>query len=165
MKSAFKRNRLPVPIWGSPARLLACGFGSGAAPYAPGTVGTVAAIPLYLLLAPLPLQAYLLATALLFAVGVWACHVTARSFGVHDHGGIVWDEFIGYLLTMTAAPSGWQWPLLGFVLFRLFDILKPWPIRWLDRRIPGGLGIMLDDLAAGVYALIGMQVLAYFAAP
>lgn len=165
MKSLLKRNRLPAPIWNSPARLLACGFGSGASPYAPGTVGTVAAVPLYLLLAPLPLPVYLLVTALLFLIGIWACQVTARSFGVHDHGGIVWDEFVGYLLTMAAAPSGWQWPLAGFVLFRLFDILKPWPIRWLDRRVPGGFGIMLDDLGAGVYALGAMQLLAYFAQP
>ncbi len=163
MKNALKRNRLPASIWRHPARILACGFGSGAAPYAPGTFGTLAAIPLYLLMAPLPLTAYVLAMAGLFAVGVWACHVTAHSFGVHDHGGIVWDEFIGYLLTMTAAPSGWQWPLAGFVLFRLFDILKPWPVRWLDRHIPGGLGIMLDDVAAAVYALISMQILAHFA--
>lgn len=164
MKNMLKRNRLPAPIWNSPPRLLACGFGSGAAPYAPGTVGTLAAIPLYLLLAPLPMHLYLLVTAALFALGVWACHSTARSFGVHDHGGIVWDEFVGYLLTMTAAPQGWQWPLAGFVLFRLFDILKPWPIRWLDRRVPGGFGIMLDDLAAGAYALLAMQLLAYAAA-
>lgn len=164
MKSLLKRNRLPAAIWPNPARVLACGFGSGAAPYAPGTVGTLAAIPLYLLLQPLSLALYLLVTALLFLVGVWACHFTARSFGVHDHGAIVWDEFVGYLLTMAGAPAGWQWVVAGFVLFRLFDILKPWPLRWLDRRIPGGFGIMLDDLGAGAYALLGMQLLAYIAA-
>lgn len=163
MRGVLKPNRLPAPIWNSPARILACGFGSGASPYAPGTVGTLAAIPLYLLLQPLPIAIYLWTTAVLFAVGIWACHVTARSFGVHDHGGIVWDEFVGYLLTMAAAPRGWHWVVLGFVIFRLFDILKPWPVRWLDRHVAGGFGIMLDDLAAGAYALAAMQLIAHFA--
>lgn len=89
--------------------------------------------------------------------GVYLCGFTARALGVHDHSGIVWDEIVGYFVTMFAAPEGWQWVLAGFVLFRFFDIVKPWPIHWLDRRVGGGLGIMLDDIVAGLFALAGLQ--------
>jgi phosphatidylglycerophosphatase A len=135
-----------------PTHLLAFGFGSGLAPKAPGTFGTLVAVPLYLLLQGLSLPIYLGLVLVGFLLGIWICERTSRDLGVHDHGGIVWDEIIGYLLTMTLAPRGWVWILFGFLLFRFFDILKPWPIRWLDRRVPGGFGIMLDDLMAGVYA-------------
>jgi phosphatidylglycerophosphatase A len=93
-------------------------------------------------------------------VGVWVCDTASRDLGVHDHPGIVWDEIAGFLLTMLAAPPGWQWILVGFALFRLFDIWKPWPIGWLDRRVAGGLGIMLDDLVAGVFAAAILQLMA-----
>ncbi len=136
---------------------LALGLGSGLAPKAPGTVGTLVAVPLYLLLQGLPLWAYLLTLVLAFALGVWLCEVTARNLGVHDHPGIVWDEFVGYWLTMTAAPSGVQWLVLGFILFRLFDIIKPWPIRQADRHLGGGFGIMFDDVLAGIYAWLVLQ--------
>ncbi|MCJ7557721.1 MAG: phosphatidylglycerophosphatase A, partial [Gammaproteobacteria bacterium] len=89
---------------------------------------------------------------LLFASGVWICGESSRRLGVHDHGGIVWDEIAGYFLTMLLAPSGWLWSALGFILFRLFDIFKPWPIREIDHRLGGGLGIMVDDTVAGVFA-------------
>ncbi len=128
---------------------IAFGFGAGLAPQAPGTFGTLAAVPLYWLLSPLPLGAYLLVLAALFGLGIWSCGRTARDLGGQDPGAIVWDEVVGYLAAMTAAPAGWPWVLAGFLLFRLFDIWKPWPIGWLDLRIKGGLGIMLDDLAAG----------------
>ena len=143
----------------NPVHLLAFGFGSGLAPKAPGTVGTLAAVPLYLLLAPLPLAAYLLAVVLIALAGIWICGRTSRDLGVHDHGGIVWDEFAGFLVTMTAVPLAWPWVVAGFLLFRLFDILKPWPIGWLDERVAGGLGIMLDDLLAGLYAWGCLQLL------
>jgi phosphatidylglycerophosphatase A len=130
-------------------------------PKAPGTAGTVAAIPLYLLLQPLAWWIYLLMTAVLFLAGIWLCGRTSRDLGVHDHGGIVWDEWVGLLVTLWLAPSGWIWLLAGFVLFRLFDILKPWPIGWLDRRIGGGLGIMLDDLLAGFYGFALLQLGVY----
>ncbi len=136
------------------ARLIAQGFGVGLAPWMPGTFGTLAAIPLYLLLQPLDQGLYLLLTLLFFGLGVWACRVTSDAMGVHDHPSLVWDEVVGYLITMAWAPAGWGWVLLGFVLFRLFDIWKPWPIRWLDRRVEGGFGIMIDDVLAGVYAAI-----------
>ena len=135
-----------------PYQLLAFGFGSGLAPKAPGTFGTLAAVPLYLLLQPLPLSLYLLLVAFGFVAGIWICEATSRDLGVHDHGGIVWDEIIGYWVTMSLAPAGWWWLVIGFLLFRFFDILKPWPIGWLDRRVTGGFGIMLDDLVAGLYA-------------
>jgi phosphatidylglycerophosphatase A len=140
-----------------PRHFLALGLGSGLFPKAPGTMGTVAAVPLLLLFQGLPLWAFLTLVLTAFVLGVWLCEVTARNLGVHDHPGIVWDEFVGYWLTMAAAPAGWQWLLLGFCLFRIFDILKPWPIRQVDRRVGGGFGIMLDDVLAGILAWAVMQ--------
>jgi phosphatidylglycerophosphatase A len=143
-----------------PIHLLAFGFGSGLAPKAPGTFGTLAAVPLYLLLAQLPLWAYIVALVLSFGIGVYLCHKTADDLGVHDHPGIVWDEFVGYWITMLLAPAGWLWVVIGFVLFRIFDVLKPWPIRWLDKHVHGGFGIMIDDVLAGVFAWLVLQGLA-----
>ncbi|HXH03000.1 MAG TPA: phosphatidylglycerophosphatase A [Candidatus Competibacteraceae bacterium] len=149
---------LPDAVWlRDPGHCLALGCGSGLAPKAPGTCGTLAAIPLYLVLAGLPLSAYLLAALALFTLGVWLCGRTARALRVHDHPAIVWDEVVGYVLTMAAAPAGWPWWLAGFLLFRLFDILKPWPVRLADRRVHGGLGIMLDDALAAGYAWLALQ--------
>ncbi|GAB3272889.1 phosphatidylglycerophosphatase A family protein [Parahaliea aestuarii] len=141
----------------SPVHFLAFGLGSGLAPRAPGTFGTLAAVPLYLLAAQLGLVAYSAFLVLTFALGVYLCGRTSRELGVHDHPGIVWDEFVGYWITMCAAPAGWLWVATGFVLFRIFDILKPWPIGWLDRRVHGGLGIMLDDVVAGLIAWACLQ--------
>jgi phosphatidylglycerophosphatase A len=146
-------------VWRNPVHFLAFGFGSGALPLAPGTFGTLVAIPIYLLMAELPLAIYLGLVAIMTAVGIWLCQVTSRDLGVHDHAGIVWDEIVGYLITMIAVPVSWQWVLTGFVLFRIFDIMKPWPIRWADRQVHGGLGIMLDDVLAAVYAGLIMQLL------
>jgi phosphatidylglycerophosphatase A len=140
-----------------PHHWLAYGFGSGLLPVAPGSWGTLAAIPLYLLLAPLPLAVYMGVTLLAFAVGVWACGRTGEELGVHDHPAIVWDEVVGLLITLTAAPSGWPWLLGGVALFRLFDIWKPWPIGPVDRRVKGGVGVMLDDVLAGLMALAVLQ--------
>ena len=136
----------------NPLHLLAFGFGSGLAPKAPGTFGTAVAVPFYLLLQDVPVWVYLGIVLAGFILGVWVCGSTSRALGVHDHSGIVWDEIIGYLLAMALAPKGVSWIIIGFLLFRFFDILKPWPIRWVDRRTPGGFGIMLDDLLAGLYA-------------
>jgi phosphatidylglycerophosphatase A len=146
----------------SPVLWLAFGFGSGLSPKAPGTMGTLAAIPLYLLLAKLPLMGYALVVLGSFIVGCWLCGEAAKRLGVHDFGGIVWDEFVGYWITMFAAPAGWLWIAVGFVLFRVFDIWKPWPIRVADQQVHGGLGIMLDDVLAGIYAGLALQALAYF---
>jgi len=153
-------NRFPASVLRKPVHLLAFGFGSGLAPKAPGTFGTLAAVPLYLLLNQLPLGAYALALIVLFGFGIWICDKTAKDLGVHDHGGIVWDEFVGYWITMLAAPPQWWWIVVGFVLFRFFDIVKPFPISWLDKRVHGGIGIMLDDAVAGSFAWLCLQLLA-----
>ena len=158
--------KLPPPplrfLVAHPAHFIACGCGSGLSPFAPGTAGTAFAWVTYgLLRQAFPADGlFLLVLGGAFLIGVLACHLTGRHLGVVDHGAIVWDEVIGFGVTMIAAPAGWEWVLAGFVLFRLFDVLKPWPISWFDRRIHGGLGIMLDDLIAGLFALLCMQLLA-----
>lgn len=145
----------------NPVHLLSLGFGSGCAPKAPGTMGTLVGILFYLPLQSLALPYYVVVVVLLSLAGVWLCGQTARALNVHDHPGIVWDEIVGYLLTMVAAPSGWAWILLGFVLFRIFDIWKPWPIGLLDKKLKGGLGVMADDLLAGIFSLTIMHITAY----
>ncbi|HIQ14377.1 MAG TPA: phosphatidylglycerophosphatase A [Leucothrix sp.] len=157
-----KIENLNQKVLSSPVHFLAFGFGSGLAPFAPGTFGTLAAIPLYLLMQGLSLPIYLVITAIVCVVGVWICGKSSEKLGVHDHSGIVWDEFAGYFVTMIAAPAGWLWILIGFALFRLFDIWKPWPISVLDKQVHGGLGIMVDDILAGVFALVCLQALAFF---
>ncbi len=152
-------NRAPASVWRNPIHFLAFGLGSGASPWAPGTVGTLAAVPLWYLLAQLPMITSLLIVLAAFAVGCWLCQRTSDDLGVHDHGGIVWDEFVGFWVTMIAVPVAPLWAVLGFVLFRVFDILKPWPIRWIDKRVEGGFGIMLDDLIAGVFAAVILQII------
>ena len=146
----------------NPIHLLSLGFGSGLSPKAPGTCGTLVAVPLYLILAQLDLIPYLAVIAAGFILGIYLCEYTSKALGVHDHPGIVWDEFIGFWLTMVAVPLAWQWILLGFVLFRFFDIVKPWPVKIADRKLKGGLGIMIDDVLAGIYALICMQLILNF---
>jgi len=133
---------------------LAFGLGSGLARFAPGTFGTLTAIPFYLLLARLPAWLYALTVLAAFALGVWVCDSVSHDLKVHDHGGIVFDEFVGYWLTMFLLPVTWYWVLAGFALFRLFDIWKPGPIGWCDRQVGGGLGIMVDDVAAGACACL-----------
>lgn len=145
-----------------PLRFLAFGFGSGLVPKAPGTAGTLVAIPLYLLMQPLALSVYLAVVAALFLLGIWICQHTVNVLGTPDHSAIVWDEIVGYLLTMALAPAGWLWVVVGFALFRFFDIVKPWPISWCDRHVHGGLGVMLDDLVAGVFAAVVMQVVVFY---
>ena len=147
-------------IFSDPVLWLAFGFGSGLAPRAPGTAGTLMAIPLFLLLDRLPFAGYLLATAFVTLVGVWICARASRVLGVHDHPGIVWDEFAGFLVAMAIAPDGWVGIVAGFALFRLFDIWKPWPIGWVDRQVHGGLGIMLDDVLAGLMAVLVFYIAA-----
>lgn len=146
----------------NPIHFLALGFGSGLAAKAPGTFGTLAAVPLYLLLAQLPLIWYLALTLVCVLAGIYICDKAAKDMGVHDHGAIVWDEVAGLLITMIAAPAGLMWLIVGFVLFRLFDIIKPWPIRWLDAKVEGGFGIMIDDVLAGIFALVCLQVIVVF---
>lgn len=146
-------QRVPArTVFTDPVHFIAFGFGAGLSPVAPGTAGTVVAVGLELLMRPLGLPVRVAIVITVCVVGVWICGESARRLGAHDHPGIVWDEFAGYFLAMLAAPPGWPWVLAGFVLFRFFDVLKPWPIRELDHGIHGGLGIMLDDLVAGLFA-------------
>ena len=147
-------------ILANPIHLLAFGFGAGLSPKAPGTMGTVVAVLIYLVLPSMPPIIYAGLVLLSFVFGIWICAKTAEDLGVHDHGGIVWDEFVGYWITMFMAPSGLFWVLLGFVLFRLLDIFKPWPIKWADKELAGGLGIMLDDVLAGIMGALCIQALA-----
>ncbi|MDJ0893486.1 MAG: phosphatidylglycerophosphatase A [Gammaproteobacteria bacterium] len=142
----------------NPVHLLALGFGAGLAPVAPGTMGSIVGLLIYLALFPLTPAAYVLTVTAITVAGIWICGIAARDLGVHDHPSIVWDEIAGYLIAMVGAPPGWQWMILGFLLFRLFDIWKPWPIRPIDRRVAGGLGIMLDDVIAAAFAALAMQV-------
>lgn len=135
-----------------PLLLLALGLGSGLARRGPGTAGTAVGVALYLLIAPLPVAAVVAVTAVVVAVGIPLCGYAARRLGVHDDPGIVWDEIAGYLVTMLLLPFEASWVVAGFVVFRLLDIAKPWPIGWLDRRVSGGTGIMVDDILAGAVA-------------
>jgi len=154
-------HRLDVQSLSGTANFIALGGGLGLAPKAPGTFGTLLGIPL-LFLMPTNLAAYLLVVVLLFALGVWSCDACARNLGVHDHPGIVWDEVVGYLITMIAVPKTFLWVVAGFIVFRFFDILKPWPIGWVDKHVHGGLGIMLDDVLAAFFSLIAIQAVLYF---
>ena len=146
----------------NPNHFFAFGFGSGLSPKAPGTFGTLAAVPIYWLIQDLAWPIYGTWLIVTFALGIYWCDRSSKQLGVHDHGGIVWDEFVGYWITMFLAPKSWLWMLVGFVLFRFFDIIKPWPINWLDRKVDGGLGIMIDDVLAGIYAFIVLQACVYF---
>jgi phosphatidylglycerophosphatase A len=146
----------------NPNHLFAFGFGSGLAAKAPGTFGTLAAVPIFWLIQDLSWPLYLSWLVITLVLGVYWCDRSSKALGVHDHGGIVWDEFVGYWITMFMAPKGILWMLVGFVLFRLFDIVKPWPIRWLDRHVEGGFGIMVDDVLAGIFACVALQLLAYY---
>lgn len=141
----------PKALFNSVANFFALGAGLGLAPKAPGTFGTLLGLPL-LLLMPTGLWVYLSVVVVLFVFGVWCCGACARDLGVHDHGGIVWDEVVGYLVTMIALPVTWQWMLAGFIVFRIYDIAKPWPISWVDKQVHGGFGIMVDDVLAGIFA-------------
>lgn len=154
-------TKFPKGFFKHPAHLAAFGFGSGCAPKAPGTFGTLVAVLLYLPMQGWPVLWFCGFILIAFLLGIYLCEKASKTLGVHDHGGIVWDEFVGFWITMIAAPSGWLWIVLGFVLFRLFDIWKPQPISFLDKHVEGGLGIMLDDVLAGIYALISLQLI-YF---
>jgi len=152
----------PSDIIFHPIHFLSLGLGSGLSPFAPGTAGTLVAILLYIPLATLQLWGHIAVLILGSLIGIILCEKTSNELGGHDHPAIVWDEFLGYWLTMLFAPTGWIWIVIGFVLFRLFDIWKPWPISVIDHKVKGGFGIMLDDLVAGAYALVVLQLLNYY---
>jgi phosphatidylglycerophosphatase A len=135
-----------------PVHFLAFGFGAGLSPRAPGTCGTLVAVPIVWFIMQFGWIVHLTVALAMCIAGIWICGESARRLNVHDHAGIVWDEFAGYTVTMLAAPPNWYWLLGGFALFRFFDIVKPWPIREADHSLAGGLGIMLDDIIAGIFA-------------
>ncbi|MGI9224401.1 MAG: phosphatidylglycerophosphatase A family protein [Woeseiaceae bacterium] len=148
------QQNLARTVLTDPVHILAFGFGTGLSPYAPGTVGSLVGVLFAWLTRDLGLTIQLGIAAAIILAGIWICGESARRIGVHDHGGIVWDEIAGMYVTLLVAPATIPAWILGFALFRVFDIAKPWPIRDLDHRLRGGLGIMLDDLAAALYALI-----------
>jgi phosphatidylglycerophosphatase A len=147
----------------NPLHFLALGFGSGLANKAPGTFGTLAAIPLVIFLSIYtPLYGYLALCILFSFAGIWICGHTAKDMQVHDDSSIVWDEVVGMMITMIAVPLNWQNLLVGFILFRIFDIAKPWPISYLDKHVHGGFGIMADDVLAGIFALISLHGILFY---
>ena len=146
-----------------PAHFIALGFGSGLAPRAPGTFGTLAAWLLFpLLRTPISDFVFLALLTSFFVAGILAADRTGRALGVPDHGAIVWDEIVAFWLVLFFAPPGFTWQAIAFVLFRFFDIVKPQPIRWADSRVGGGFGVMLDDLIAAGYAIFALAVLKHF---
>lgn len=152
-------------VLGHPAGWIASGFGSGLSPVAPGTAGSLAALLPWLALRELPWPAYLAVVVAAFALGVWASNVIVRRLAIADPGVIVWDEFVGQwiaLLPLLAMPRGVLGIAAGFGLFRLFDVLKPWPVSWADRRIGGGFGVMFDDVLAGFYAALVLALGCWF---
>ena len=148
-----------------PAGWIAIGFGSGLSSVAPGTVGSLASLLPWLALRELPWPLYLCVVAAAFAVGMWACAWVVRTLRIEDPGFVVWDEFVGQWIALAPlfwAPIAWWGPAAGFVLFRLFDIAKPWPVSWSDRNVKGGFGVMLDDVLAGMYAALALTLLTKF---
>ncbi|MDH3860621.1 MAG: phosphatidylglycerophosphatase A [Gammaproteobacteria bacterium] len=145
-----------------PVNFLAFGFGTGLAPFAPGTFGSIPGLILFWLTLDFGLYVQLSIAIAMALVGIWICGESARRIGVHDHGGIVWDEIVGMYVTLFLAPVSIVGFVLAFVLFRIMDIVKPWPIRDLDHSMQGGLGIMLDDLLAAVYAAVLLALYGWF---
>ena len=152
----------PVKMLLNPVHFIALGFGSGLTPKIPGTAGTLAGVLVFILMPDTSWMTYLLIVVCGFLFGIFCCGYSAKILNVHDHHSIVWDEIIGYMITMFMVPKEWIWILIGFILFRIFDILKPWPISFIDRRIEGGLGIMLDDVIAALFSLAIIQIAIYF---
>jgi phosphatidylglycerophosphatase A len=142
-----------------PAHFVALGFGTGLSPVVPGAFGSLLAIPLYALLAQgLTPPGVAAAIAALFVLGIWACGKTGRDLGVPDHGAMTWDEVVAFLAVLLVAPAGGWWTLGAFVAFRFFDMVKPPPIRYVERALKGGLGVMADDAIAAFYTLIVLAV-------
>jgi len=146
-----------------PARWVAFGFGAGLSPWAPGTAGTLLAWLAAWVAGPaLAMPEALAVIAVLFALGVWVCDITGRHLGIADHGSMVWDEIVAFLLVLAIVPATLAWQGAAFLLFRLFDIAKPPPIRWLEGRFKGGWGVMADDLLAAGYALLVLAAVKRF---
>lgn len=149
-------------LLGHPAGWIACGFGSGMSPVAPGTAGSLVALLPWFALRELPIMYFAAVVVFAFALGMWACDWAVRTLKIADPGAVVWDEFVGQWIALAPLimwPLGWIWIVAGFVLFRIFDIAKPWPVSWADEKVSGGLGVMLDDVIAGMYAALALAAL------
>lgn len=146
-------------LFSHPNHFISLGFGSGLAKKAPGTFGTLAGLPLFWLIAQYSVTQQLLIIATLFIIGIYFCAYTGKALGIVDHGSIVWDEIVAIMLVLTFTPQQWQWWLAAFILFRLFDIWKPYPIRQLEAKFKNGFGVMFDDLLAAIYAIVSLQCL------
>ncbi len=152
-------------VFSHPAAWIASGFGAGLSPFASGTVGSAVALIPWFALRELDWMGYVLVVAAAFAIGVWASQIVILRLGVEDPGVVVWDEFVGQwiaLFPLVMQPRGWLWIGAGFVLFRLFDVVKPWPASWADRAVKGGFGAMLDDVFAGAYAALALALGMHF---
>lgn len=158
----MRREPLPRSIWQNPIHFIACGFGVGTIPIMPGTFGTLVGVAVYLIIQPLPLWAYLVITAILVLAGIYLCGKVNRDMDTDDHPAAVWDEIATFPIVMIAVPLTWYYVVLGFVLFRIFDIWKPWPIRWIDKNIHGGIGVMLDDVVAALAAWIIVFLISWY---
>jgi phosphatidylglycerophosphatase A len=145
-------------VFTKPDYFIAYGFGSGLAPKAPGTAGSALALVLFIGMATLPVLAQIAIILVALALGIYLTGKVALELELKDPSAIVWDEFVGMWITLLFLPPGWVWYLVAFALFRLFDIVKPWPVSVADTRLTGGLGIMLDDVVAGLYALAAIQL-------
>jgi phosphatidylglycerophosphatase A len=159
MRVSSEQRRL---LLGNPAGWIALGFGSGLSPVGPGTAGSLVALLPWLLLRELDVWLYLVVIVAMFAIGVWICQWVVAQLRIDDPSFVVWDEFVGLWITLiplVVMPHSWLWIFAGFILFRIFDIWKPWPVSWADRDIKGGLGVMLDDVVAGVYAAAALWLL------
>jgi phosphatidylglycerophosphatase A len=144
-----------------PVVFVAVGLGSGLSPMAPGTAGTLLAVPLVYFLQSQTLIIYTMVTLFVLLTGPWICGYAANKLDAPDHSGIVYDELAGFLITMFMVPANWVLLVIGFLLFRFFDAVKPWPISWLDKNVHGGLGIMLDDVLAGLVSLLCLQMIRF----
>lgn len=162
LREKMKVNQPPNTIWTNPIHFIGCGFGVGAIPIMPGTFGTALAIPIYFILIHFSWLTYAIVTLFLILIGVGLCGRINRDFGTEDHSAAVWDEVATFLIVLFLVPPVWYYILIGFILFRLFDILKPGPIGWVDRHIHGGVGVMLDDVLAAVVSWIILQIIIWF---
>ena len=160
----YKKKRTPLPhtVWTNPLHFIACGFGVGAIPFFPGTCGTLLGIPIAIFLSHFSILIFAIACVLLFCVGIYLCSITNRDFGTLDHPAAVFDEIATFPIVLIGIPMHWYFILIGFILFRFFDIVKPWPICWVDRNMHNGFGVMFDDFLAAVFSAVILQVI-YFA--
>ena len=161
-KKRMRFNQAPDSVWTNPVHFIACGFGVGAIPIMPGTFGTLASIPFVILAARLNLIFYVAITIAVCLISMWTTGQADKDFAEHDHPATVSDEYAGFFVTMIAVPIAFKTLLIGFILFRVFDMWKPWPISWLDKNVNGGFGVVIDDVAAGAASCVILQILLHF---